>query len=221
MCVQYSIKERFKFIYLHNTSQLHETTFSMMIIRDPIDRLVSAYKNHVACDGVFKWKGPSDRDEIVPHLLKLREKEDKLYTDVMSMTEAKRCFSFDQYATVLLDIHHLGKDSLLNGHFRPQSCDCFIEPAVSTNNATRYQQYRVPNFWTAVGTISNADMFQRFHEHLIHNGLPRNSSQFFPPPKARSIPDPFHPHKRLVILSHIYIAYTYILHTLIQSSHQS
>ena len=196
MCVQYSIKERFKFIYLHNTSQIHHSTFSMMIIRDPIDRLVSAYKNHVACDGAFKWKGPSDRDEIVPHLLKLRDKEDKLYSTVMAMEVAKRCFSFEEYVAVLLDIHHLGKDSLLNGHFRPQSCDCFIEPA---NTNTTKNQYRVPNFWTEVGTISSTEMFQHFFEHLIRSGLPRNSSEFFPPPKARSIPDPFHPHKRLAV----------------------
>ncbi len=192
MCVQYSIVERFKLRYLHNTTELQKSaTFSMMIIRDPIDRLVSAYKNHVACDDVVQWKGPSDREAIVLHLLKLRDKDDKLNADVMQMEAKKRCLSFEEYVIVLADIHQMGKDSFINGHFRPQSCDCFIE-----QNQSEKSKYRVPEkLWTVVGTISNTSMFRQFYDHLIRNGLPRNSSQFFPLPKVRSIPGLIHPNK--------------------------
>ena len=127
----------------------------MMIIRDPIDRLVSAYKNHVACDDVVQWKGPSDREAIVLHLLKLRDKDDKLNADVMQMEAKKRCLSFKEYVIVLADIHQMGKDSFINGHFRPQSCDCFIE-----QNQSEKSKYRVPEkLWTVVGTISNTSSF--------------------------------------------------------------
>eukprot|EP01036_Dinobryon_divergens_P030818 gene30818-40120_t len=173
-----------------------------MIIRDPIDRLVSAFNHHAACPNISHWEGRTTRTETVPQLLELRGTRDALYSAVMDMDEAARCLSFPQFVRILGDIHqHPVKEHDINGHFSPQIFDCFIEERVHHHN--NRTTFRIdPTLWTAVGSISNSTIFQLLYEHLMGQGLQRrrNSTStatlFAPPPKRNLSPDIFRPQKR-------------------------
>ena len=164
--------------------------FTLLIIRDPIERLVSSFKSKVACNSTYFKTDVSDREVIVPGLLNLRGKKDQLRQDVMHMKSRDRCLSFGQYITVLSDIHAMPyKISRLNGHILPQDMGCLHESRKDMN---------ISKVWKAVGSISNITIYQQFFEHLISNGLDRKSSEFVQPKKQHSSKGELQPTKELV-----------------------
>lgn len=97
---------------------LDPATFSFATIRDPVKRVISAWKSKIACDGPW-GTDTEDRAHFVPHLLSLADEPDK------------PCLSIGEFVRVLAKVHHAGKAQLLNAHFRPQQYGCFRDFAPS------------------------------------------------------------------------------------------
>ena len=132
----------------------HETkkdVFSFALIRDPVDRLISAWKSKVACDSNTWRTNKKDRKRYVPHLLELSgglsslsEESGITQDDGVEFAEDEvggMCLSFSMYLKVLQKIHRSGKARRLNVHFLPQDQHCF--------------RHVKPSDWSFVSTPSN------------------------------------------------------------------
>lgn len=87
--------------------------FSLALMRDPRERLISAWKSKVACDADCFGTDLMDRKELVPQLMHLAE------------MERAECLSFPNFIATLRIIHDKNKAWELNRHFIPQHLDCF------------------------------------------------------------------------------------------------
>lgn len=115
----------------------HSTSFAL--IRDPKERLVSAWKSKVTCDDSSYGVDVDDRAHwmkkegrwrgFVPALQRLRGADDNT-----------TCLSLEEFSQALYDIQLQGNSKYLDRHFLPQSLGCF----------KRFP----PNTWTAVGPIT-------------------------------------------------------------------
>lgn len=92
----------------------NESVYSLAIVRDPRERLISAYKSKVACDTKCWRTDFDDRNRMVPELLRLAGNE----------SEAD-CLSFEDFVHTLSTIHSQGKAGRLDSHFLPQNLGCF------------------------------------------------------------------------------------------------
>ena len=54
---------------------INKTMFTWLIIRDPIERIISSFKNKYACDNNAFYIDKHNRERFVPELLGLRDKE--------------------------------------------------------------------------------------------------------------------------------------------------
>jgi len=100
-----------KALTLMNTSR--EPPFSLAFMRDPRERLISAWKSKVACDADCWGTDKLDRQEMVPALLHL------------AGMVRQECLSFASFIAALRTIHEQDKAWELNRHFIPQNLDCF------------------------------------------------------------------------------------------------
>ena len=96
------------------------------LVRDPYDRLVSAWKSKIRCcvglgvrDCGVDW---SDRNWMVPALLKLARVPKHKWTDCLSITD---------FAMAVQQVYLQGDACKLDIHFRPQSLGCFAEMSPS------------------------------------------------------------------------------------------
>jgi hypothetical protein len=129
VCVQKAIKDRFNFTEgIADMKNISSTLFTLLIIRDPIERLISSFKNKYACDNEAFFIDKHDRERFVPELLGLHDK--KLHelrnNPMFNLSNYKeRCLSFGQFLTALNDIHsNPEKIPRLNPHIVPQDLGC-------------------------------------------------------------------------------------------------
>lgn len=159
--------------------RLGKAVFTLLIIRDPIERLISSFKSKIACNSTYFKTDYYDRHALVPQLLNLRGKKDQLYTDVMQMKYEERCLSFNQFLVVLKDIHSMpSKKSRLNQHFLPQDLECLRD--------SNRRDIDISKSWKAVGNISNITVYHQFFEHLQLHGLESKAATFVKPKKTHS-----------------------------------
>jgi len=120
--------------------KIHDnSTFSFALMRDPKERIISAWKSKVACEE--SWGTDiRDRNRIVPELRKLAERPNAT------------CLSFVDFVDTLAAVHRKGLAQKLNPHFRPQHLNCF-------------RTFK-PEEWTVVAPISNAEAAQQLASHL-------------------------------------------------------
>eukprot|EP00984_Skeletonema_dohrnii_P025923 scaffold15159_cov102-Skeletonema_dohrnii-CCMP3373.AAC.1 len=108
---------------------------SFALIRDPKERIVSAWKSKVSCDTEAEIK--EHRGNIVPLLLKLAGPS----SNITARTDKGfPCLDLSEYLAVLSQIHVQGREGLLDVHFLPQHLGCFKDVP--------------PSMWTVVTTIS-------------------------------------------------------------------
>ena len=178
--IQEAIKQRFNLKSINGMKRLGKVVFTLLIIRDPIERLISSFKSKIACNSTYYRTDYYDRHVLVPQLLNLRGKKDQLYTDVMQSKYEERCLSFYQYLVVLKDIHSIpSKKSRLNQHFLPQDLECL-------GDGNR-RDINISKSWKAVGSISNTTIYQQFFDHLLLHGLePKGGIEFVKPKKTHS-----------------------------------
>merc|ERR1719343_159460 len=130
--------------------QIMKKAFSFALIRDPKERLVSAWKSKLACEN---WYGVDLYDRahydgywhqyrgFVAQVQRLRGQDENI-----------TCMSLEMFAEALLDIKKLGRSSYLDRHFLAQDLGCF---------------YRFPpNKWTKVTTIKAEGGFQQLAKQL-------------------------------------------------------
>uniref|UniRef100_A0A7S2KG62 Carbohydrate sulfotransferase n=1 Tax=Skeletonema marinoi TaxID=267567 RepID=A0A7S2KG62_9STRA len=107
---------------------------SFALIRDPKERIVSAWKSKVTCDTDEEIPG---HRMFVPRLLKLAGPSSNM---TARTDKGFPCLDLSDYLAVLSQIHAQGREGSLNEHFLPQHLGCFKDVP--------------PSMWTVVTTIS-------------------------------------------------------------------
>lgn len=126
---------------------------SFALIRDPRERIVSAWKSKVSC---VEAEVPGHK-RLVPHLLELAGPID----NVTARTDLGfPCMGLSDYLSVLSQIHTQGNEGLLDRHFRPQHLGCFKDIP--------------PSMWTVVTTIADPNTRCSLKSVLLKNS-PTNS----------------------------------------------
>lgn len=87
---------------------------SIALLRDPKERLISAWKSKVACDEEGWATDTYERQNVVDNLLLLAGR-----------SQGSHCLPFEEFLSVLHDIHQAGDAWMLNWHFLPQQFGCF------------------------------------------------------------------------------------------------
>lgn len=134
--------------------------FSFALVRDPKDRLLSAWKSKAAC---FSEGCKTDTDlNYVPQLLALAYGSSGDHPLSHGILEQNRlCLSFDEYLQALSRVHGHGDEKYLEPHFLPQQYGCF--------------EHLPLHSWSQVIEIKEPDAFSALAEHLgapLHNGMP-------------------------------------------------
>lgn len=118
-------------VTLISANQLANVKHKYALIRDPRERIISAWKSKVTCDSSEHGTDTRDRKVFVPELRRL------------AGLGYKECMDLEEYLRTLDAIHQQGKASQLNAHFLPQQFYCFRDFA--------------PHEWTMASPISNID----------------------------------------------------------------
>jgi len=84
--------------------------FSFALVRDPKERLISAWKTKYACSGM----DTKEQQLNVAHLLLLA-----------GWNTNQDCLSLEQFAGALVQVHAVGKEDLLDRYLLPQNLGCF------------------------------------------------------------------------------------------------
>ena len=116
------------------------------LIRDPKERIVSAWKSKLTCDTVKEIR---EHIKYVPQLLDLAGPSNNITARIKKTTYTGReytgrefpCLDLSEYLSVLSQIHSQGKEGSLNSHFIPQHLSCFRDAP--------------PAMWKVVTTISD------------------------------------------------------------------
>ena len=103
---------------------------SIALLRDPKERLISAWKSKVACDEDAWNTDTFERQNVVDNLLLLANR-----------SQGKNCMHLEEFLGVLHDIHEAGNGQMLNWHFLPQQLGCF--------------HHLAPEEWTVASTIND------------------------------------------------------------------
>lgn len=109
-----SIGDRELVRYIHDDPK----AFSFALIRDPIERLISAWKSKFACKATAWGTDLGDRKTMTRHLLKLASLP-------LPNRNETICLSFSDYLKALALVHISGKVLELNVHMLPQHLGCF------------------------------------------------------------------------------------------------
>lgn len=136
---------RFNTISRNRETQVFKKAWSFALIRDPIERLVSAWMSKVACDEDRTGVDKRDRRRMLPELWRLAGKD-----------ALGSCMSLDEFAETLQIIHNNGLAHKLNAHFRPQDSVCF----------SKFHSSK----WSKVATIRDKPAFAQLARHLGSSG---------------------------------------------------
>lgn len=118
---------------------LKASTFSLALVRDPKERLTSAWRSKVSC---APWGDPAEaKKRKVQGLLALQGQGKKA-----------DCLGFDELISVLHDIHTAGKAAQLDEHFIPQDQYCF--------------RHARPESWKQVSFIGEPGVFTQLGAQL-------------------------------------------------------
>lgn len=122
--------------------------FSLALLRDPRERLISAWKKTVACDSTCWSTGVEDRSQIVSELLALAGRNNR-----------GTCLPFHEFVEALYQIHSQGKASALSHHFLPQHLGCFKDIPIGR--------------WSQVTKVSDTDAAINLGKHLGNTSASR------------------------------------------------
>ena len=102
-------------------------TFSLALIREPISRLVSAWKNKIACDEKAWGTKKQAQAPTTKGLLQLSGMPLPKHIEENS----KYCLEFPEFVEALRLVYSKGKQDYLDKHFLPQHLHCFrtVDPS--------------------------------------------------------------------------------------------
>jgi len=109
---------------------------SFVLIRDPKERILSAWKNKASCD--ITKRLDEHKAFRVPDLMKLAGSSN---ITARVDSDGFPCLDLSDYLALLLQVHTQGKEGFLDTHFLPQHLGCF--------------KYAPPSMWTVVTSISD------------------------------------------------------------------
>jgi len=112
-------------------------TPSFAVIRDPKERIMSAFRSKVGCQGSVDI---SDRSRMVPKLLRLAGLPTKFASNPLDGSSGL-CLNETVYLQALFMIHMQALQGKLNVHFLPQHLHCF--------------RHAPPSKWTVVTTVES------------------------------------------------------------------
>ena len=100
---------------------------SFALIRDPKDRLLSAFRSKVTCDNNHGVNIP-DRKRLVPELLELAgfHPPERYGLQPHNSEDAGLCLNRTTYLQALGEVWRSGREAELENHFRPQTSSCFL-----------------------------------------------------------------------------------------------
>mmetsp|Transcript_34828 Transcript_34828/g.75964 ORF Transcript_34828/g.75964 Transcript_34828/m.75964 type:complete len:308 (-) Transcript_34828:119-1042(-) len=119
-----------------------EEGFSFALIRDPKERLISAWKSKIACDTRF-GTDTRERTFLTQRLLQTAEKEH---------APEQNCMDLETFLDALQSAHQLGKQGFLDRHFLPQNEGCF----------SRFK----PSRWSMVAAVDHSGAFAELGNRL-------------------------------------------------------
>lgn len=126
---------------------------SLALVRDPRDRLISAWKNKATC-AEGEGANVPDVARLVPRLLQLAAvPATGARTRRGSAGEDIPCLDLAAFVEVLFAIHARGKAARLDRHFRPQHLGCFLD--------------HPPSEWGHVRTVGAPDLVCRLRALLL------------------------------------------------------
>ena len=141
--------------FISSGQQQQQHVFSMAIIRDPKQRMISAWKSKAACpkDG-SNWGKDPDSPRLVTQLLQLSGiKPTHSNTYFAGKKPVAYCLTLEEFLDALQIIHKdIQAISNIDRHFRPQSMECF--------------RHTDPNQWSYVSTVSNPGLVDAFRQAL-------------------------------------------------------
>jgi len=116
--------------------------FSFALIRDPKERLLSAWKSKITCDN----SGSVDKTD--------RSRMVKVLETMLPETQRRNltCMSLETFLESLNTVHDAGWAQYLDKHFLPQDLGCFF----------RFP----PSRWSAVVSIEEPKAFAKLNRHL-------------------------------------------------------
>lgn len=147
--------------------RLGSVKYKFALTRDPIDRLISAYKSKYACDGFVGHVNATDRAWMIPQLYALARREGS----------PKYCISLLDFAELLQAIHRHGNAHRLDVHIRPQQFECFRH--LPARNWTKAVPIADPSFARELGQVLGAPDLKMPHMHA--SAKFSNLAKFFTP----------------------------------------
>lgn len=105
-------------------AEVMKDAFSFAVIRDPRERLISAWKAKIACgcgEEPCDAETEKARPKMVEALLDLSE------SDKSASENDGQCMNFEQFLHAVSKIHKAGKANRLDSHFLPMGMGCFAE----------------------------------------------------------------------------------------------
>lgn len=135
-------------------------TFSFALIRDPKERVLSAWSSKAACDQEWSLTADTaDRAILVPKLLALQGKGQKA-----------DCLELHEFLVVLKDIQDANKTAQLNDHFRPQTHQCFTD--FTPDHWSKVVEIGAPHSFDELGhVLSGAKQGPPPHSHTSYHGF--------------------------------------------------
>jgi len=136
------------------------TAYSFALIRDPMERLVSAWKSKVACENEY---GVDQYDRA--HFDPVKGQFVGFVQHIQALSGGNTnatCLTLLQYSQALLRIKKMNRMKYLDRHFLAQDLGCFARHA--------------PEHWSEVRTIDDADAFSDLAGHL-HNKKNQKASE--------------------------------------------
>jgi len=127
---------------------------SIALIRDPKERMVSAWKSKAACNG----GDVGDISRFVPGLLKLAAvSKTKVQTRTDEHGKEISCMDLPTFIEIIYLIHARGEVSKINTHFLPQHLGCFL--------------HHPPSEWTYVRFAGSPDLVCQLESLFLNKEL--------------------------------------------------
>ena len=113
-------------VALSDYDMLQQNSFAL--IRDPKDRLMSAFRSKVTCGKIYLIGDRNDRKRMVPKLLELAGllPLERYGLQAPGSEDAGLCLNRTTYLRALGEVWRSGKEAELDAHFLPQTNSCFL-----------------------------------------------------------------------------------------------
>jgi len=136
-----------------------KTTSSYWLIRDPRERLLSAFKSKITCDDKFHPDSWSSRRKIIKSLLIVADMWDD------KSASSTDCLSLQDYLFAMKKVHEEGNQAKLNSHLRPQTA-IFSELHISPDDVDVVTEIKAPN---AAGRLFDTFGVEREYDDYPHH----------------------------------------------------